>query len=134
MLDASGDRDREICDLLGRSSLPLVAISLDQDEGELKRVTKARKMTWPQYFDGRGWQNEIAQKYGIDGIPAMTAHRCVTLGGDLTLTREPGDPAMRLAGAVNTIRGNYDFQGRRFEILRDGSIRFEGLEQIALFP
>jgi translocation and assembly module TamB len=30
---------------------------------------------------------------------------------------------------VNTIRGTYDFQGRRFEILRDGTIRFEGLEQ-----
>ena len=28
-------------------------------------------MTWSQYFDGKGWQNDIAQKYGIDGIPAM---------------------------------------------------------------
>ena len=26
---------------------------------------------------------------------------------------------------MNTIRGTYDFQGRRFEILRDGTIRFE---------
>ena len=31
---------------------------------------------------------------------------------------------------MNTIRGNYDFQGRRFEILRDGTIRFDGLDQL----
>jgi translocation and assembly module TamB len=30
-----------------------------------------------------------------------------------------------LVGAVNTVRGNYDFQGRRFEILRDGTVRFD---------
>jgi hypothetical protein len=28
-------------------------------------------MTWPQYFDGSGWENPYAKKYGIDGIPAM---------------------------------------------------------------
>ncbi|HQZ29911.1 MAG TPA: TlpA family protein disulfide reductase, partial [Verrucomicrobiales bacterium] len=27
-------------------------------------------MPWPQYFDGKGWENEIAQKYGIRSIPA----------------------------------------------------------------
>ena len=53
----------------------------------------------------------------------------ITLGGDLTATKDPGG-AVRLVGDVNTVRGNYDFQGRRFEILRDGAIRFEGLEEI----
>ena len=36
---------------------------------------------------------------------------------------------IRLTGAVNTVRGTYEFQGRRFEILRDGAIRFDGLEE-----
>ena len=27
-------------------------------------------MTWPQYFDGKGWKNEIAQKYSVTSIPA----------------------------------------------------------------
>jgi translocation and assembly module TamB len=31
---------------------------------------------------------------------------------------------------VNTVRGTYDFQGRQFEILRDGSVRFEGLDEL----
>ena len=43
----------------------------------------------------------------------------------LRATKEPGRPIV-LLGAVNTVRGNYDFQGRRFEILRDGTIRFDG--------
>ncbi|MBS1820205.1 MAG: translocation/assembly module TamB domain-containing protein [Acidobacteria bacterium] len=63
------------------------------------------------------------------GSPVSLGALNLTLGGDLTATKDPGGP-VRLVGAVNTIRGNYDFQGRRFEILRDGTIRFEGLDQI----
>jgi translocation-and-assembly-module (TAM) inner membrane subunit TamB-like protein len=49
----------------------------------------------------------------------------LTLGGDLNLAAAAGRP-MTVVGAVNTIRGFYDFQGRRFQILRDGTVRFEG--------
>jgi autotransporter translocation and assembly factor TamB len=55
------------------------------------------------------------------GLGAMN----VTLGGDIRATKEPGAPIV-LVGAVNTVRGTYDFQGRRFEVLRDGGIRFVG--------
>jgi hypothetical protein len=27
-------------------------------------------MTWPQFFDGQGWSNKLAVKYGIQSIPA----------------------------------------------------------------
>jgi translocation and assembly module TamB len=53
----------------------------------------------------------------------------VTLGGDLTAMKDPSG-TVRLTGTVNTIRGTYDFQGRRFEVLREGGIRFEGTEDI----
>ncbi len=26
-------------------------------------------MTWPQFFDGQGWSNELAVKYGVESIP-----------------------------------------------------------------
>jgi hypothetical protein len=26
-------------------------------------------MAWPQYFDGRGWDNKLAKKYAINSIP-----------------------------------------------------------------
>jgi autotransporter translocation and assembly factor TamB len=49
----------------------------------------------------------------------------VTLGGDLRATKEAGGDVV-LTGPVNTVRGSYTFQGRRFDILRDGSVRFTG--------
>lgn len=51
----------------------------------------------------------------------------LTLGGDVIVHKAPWDQP-RVYGVVNTVRGNYDFQGRRFEILRDGSVRFEGTD------
>lgn len=52
-----------------------------------------------------------------------------TVGGEVRLRKAPGE-SMRVLGEVNTVRGSYTFQGRRFEVLRDGRIRFDGAEEI----
>jgi hypothetical protein len=53
----------------------------------------------------------------------------ITVGGDLQIRKAPsGEPD--LVGAVTIIRGFYDFQGRRFEVLRDSQIRFQGAKPI----
>ena len=49
----------------------------------------------------------------------------LTAGGDFTLVREGTAPPV-LIGTIETVRGNYDFQGRRFQVLRDGTITFRG--------
>jgi uncharacterized protein involved in outer membrane biogenesis len=49
----------------------------------------------------------------------------LTAGGDFSLVRE-GSGAPVLIGTITTVRGTYDFQGRRFQVLRDGSITFRG--------
>ncbi|HEV8398175.1 MAG TPA: translocation/assembly module TamB domain-containing protein [Vicinamibacterales bacterium] len=49
----------------------------------------------------------------------------LTAGGDFTLRREGSEPPV-LIGTITTVRGTYDFQGRRFQVLRDGSITFRG--------
>jgi hypothetical protein len=49
----------------------------------------------------------------------------ITVGGDLTIRKNPmADP--EILGTVSVVRGFYDFQGRRFEVLRDSQIRFLG--------
>ena len=53
----------------------------------------------------------------------------VYVGGAVTIEKRPGEK-LRLVGDVNTVRGNYTFQGRRFDILRDGRIRFQGSDVI----
>ena len=54
----------------------------------------------------------------------------LTIGGDLRVLKVPGGDVVRLLGRINTVRGTYDFQGRRFTILRDGTIRFEGGDEL----
>jgi translocation and assembly module TamB len=53
----------------------------------------------------------------------------VTVGGDVHAGKRPGEP-LSLTGRVNTVRGTYDFQGRRFDIERDGGIQFTGGPEI----
>jgi thiol-disulfide isomerase/thioredoxin len=48
----------------------IIGVSLDEDQAKLTAFTKAQDMAWPQYFDGKGWGNELAAKYGIESIPA----------------------------------------------------------------
>ena len=62
------------------------------------------------------------------GAPIGLGAINLTLGGDIRATKDPGK-SIRLVGSVKTVRGFYDFQSRRFDILRDGSIRFDGLEE-----
>jgi thiol-disulfide isomerase/thioredoxin len=49
----------------------IIGISLDQDKNALLAFTKEHDMTWPQYFDGQGWDNKISGGFGITAIPAM---------------------------------------------------------------
>ncbi len=49
----------------------IVGISLDQKKEDLENFIKERKMPWVQYYDGRGWENEISTRFGITAIPAM---------------------------------------------------------------
>jgi translocation and assembly module TamB len=57
----------------------------------------------------------------------------ITLGGDLNVTAAPSSP-ITLVGNINTVRGFYDYQGRRFTVLRDGQIQFQGDPINALDP
>jgi peroxiredoxin len=53
-----------------KNGFEIIGISLDKDEEALTKFVKSKSMTWPQYYDGKGWQNELAQKYGVRSIPA----------------------------------------------------------------
>jgi autotransporter translocation and assembly factor TamB len=53
----------------------------------------------------------------------------ITVGGDLHLRKDP-DAQMTLDGSVDTVRGTYQFQGRRFDLARGGTMRFTGETEI----
>jgi thiol-disulfide isomerase/thioredoxin len=49
----------------------VIGISLDKDEQALSNFVAKKLIPWPQYFDGRGWENPYATKYGVRAIPEM---------------------------------------------------------------
>ena len=53
----------------------------------------------------------------------------ITVGGNIDVTKAADAPLI-LLGEVDTVRGTYQFQGRRFDLVRGGTIRFTGEEQI----
>ncbi|HEX4138730.1 MAG TPA: TlpA disulfide reductase family protein [Candidatus Methylacidiphilales bacterium] len=49
----------------------ILGVSLDGDKQALLAFTAQNGMTWPQDFDGKGWDNAVAVANGIRAIPAM---------------------------------------------------------------
>jgi thiol-disulfide isomerase/thioredoxin len=49
----------------------IIGVSLDQDKSALLRTTAQKGMTWPQYFDGKGWNNAVSSAFQIRSIPSM---------------------------------------------------------------
>jgi thiol-disulfide isomerase/thioredoxin len=47
------------------------AAKLEAAKQKMLEFTVANKMPWPQYYDGKWWKNDLAQKFGIEAIPAM---------------------------------------------------------------
>lgn len=48
----------------------IIGVSLDSDRDKLDAFLKKQDgMTWQQFFDGQGWNNELAVKYGVEAIP-----------------------------------------------------------------
>ena len=47
----------------------VVAVSLDQGKGSWAEAVKKDGMPWIHVSDLKGWQNEVAVKYGINSVP-----------------------------------------------------------------
>jgi peroxiredoxin len=50
----------------------IIGVSCDTDKEMLNRFVKEKELPWPQYYDGQQQtKNNIAQDFGVDGIPHM---------------------------------------------------------------
>lgn len=52
-----------------KDGFEIIGISLDEDKSALTDFVRARKIGWPQLFDGKGWQSQIAAQFGVKAIP-----------------------------------------------------------------
>lgn len=73
--------------------------------------------------------NLVVRGEGIEAARASIGDLNATLGGDFRVAKTAGKPLV-LLGNVNTVRGTYSYQGRQFELVRDGQIAFRGSEEI----
>ena len=49
----------------------IIGISFDSDKSALENFVKREKLSWPQFFDGKGWKNQFGQEFAINSIPTM---------------------------------------------------------------
>jgi thiol-disulfide isomerase/thioredoxin len=51
--------------------LAVIGISLDKDEQAMSNYIAKKLIPWRQYFDGKGWANDFAVKFGVHSIPEV---------------------------------------------------------------
>ena len=51
----------------------IIGISVDseRDRRKFADLVAEKGVTWPQHFDGKGWDNQYALQYTVTGVPAM---------------------------------------------------------------
>ncbi len=62
---------KKVYDKYHDKGLEIVGISLDENKAALESFIEKNKVAWPQYFDGKGWENALAKRFEIHSIPAM---------------------------------------------------------------
>jgi cytochrome oxidase Cu insertion factor (SCO1/SenC/PrrC family) len=55
----------------GVPALRVVTVSLDRNREDLDAAMRSLHLAWPTQFDGKGWQNAIARKFGINTVPTL---------------------------------------------------------------
>ena len=62
---------RKVYDQFHDRGFEVVGVSLDTSKSALQRFQTKHGHPWPQYFDGKGWDNEFVVQYGVSLVPAV---------------------------------------------------------------
>jgi thiol-disulfide isomerase/thioredoxin len=60
---------RKIWKKYGGDRFVIIGINLDSNRAQFEGYVKEEGLSWPQYYDGLGWNNKIARLYGVYSIP-----------------------------------------------------------------
>ena len=61
---------KSVYDKYHAQGFEILGVSLDESKDDLEKFLKKNAIAWPQYFDGKHWNNEISFRFGINAIPA----------------------------------------------------------------
>jgi thiol-disulfide isomerase/thioredoxin len=62
---------KEAYEKLHSKGFEVIGISFDSNQQALKDFVAKCEIPWPQYFDGKDWQNKYGVEYAIESIPTM---------------------------------------------------------------
>ena len=54
-----------------KEPLGVIGISLDSTREALESTVKARGLTWPIIFDGKGWQSPLVRSLSMNALPTL---------------------------------------------------------------
>ncbi|NQU09843.1 TlpA family protein disulfide reductase [bacterium] len=75
---------------LHNQGFEIVGISLDETKAALEKVVDVNKIKWSQYFDSRGFEGRVAERFAVERIPTQML---VDKKGYLRVTELRGDLA-----------------------------------------
>jgi thiol-disulfide isomerase/thioredoxin len=59
----------EMADSAARDSTKISPEKLSKSRNTLVKFLASKKVPWPQYFDGKGWDNDLAKPFALSWIP-----------------------------------------------------------------
>jgi thiol-disulfide isomerase/thioredoxin len=62
---------KKIYDHWHDKGVEIIGINLDDEKKDLVKFLKEKNITWAQDFEGLGWGNKFATRYGINAIPEV---------------------------------------------------------------
>jgi thiol-disulfide isomerase/thioredoxin len=62
---------KELYQQLHPQGLEIVGISYDSQKPKLENYVRKENIPWPQYFDGKMWDNELGKDFGVRNLPTM---------------------------------------------------------------
>jgi thiol-disulfide isomerase/thioredoxin len=87
--------------------LVIVGVSLDTDEQALANFVAKKLIPWPQCCDGKGWESELAVKFGVRAIPEMwLINQEGTLLGTEVPIEQLDQKIAELLGSANKLNRN----------------------------
>ncbi|MCH2160737.1 MAG: TlpA family protein disulfide reductase [Phycisphaerales bacterium] len=62
---------KELHEKYHQRGFEIFGVSLDDDESRMEGAMERAKITWPVFYDGQKWKNELAQQFEVRRIPTM---------------------------------------------------------------
>jgi thiol-disulfide isomerase/thioredoxin len=62
---------RTVYDEFNAQGFEIIGVSFDDNQQMLRAFSRLYRLSWPQFYDGGGWDNAVNKTFGIKQLPTM---------------------------------------------------------------